>query len=245
MFDPFGDFETEGYLRNFEKEKNLDIVKIAEHELFRAQLPAALMFLATKKKIEYADFLEVHRILFAGLYPWAGKDRSEILPDSAIKKGDLYFCHPRDCRRAVAEGLSVAHDKKVMRKRPGFVMGMFAYGHPFLDGNGRTMLLVHAELCFRANLSINWLRTTKQAYLEALTREIQNPNDGHLDAYLKPFIEPKTPRENWLQCVTQLPGLDGIDAQSDVSAGYGDPKIAKEYQEFEHRRAYKVQGKYA
>lgn len=85
MFDPFGDLETEGYLRNFEKEKNLDIINIAEHELFRAL--AALMFLATKKKIEYADFLEVHRILFAGLYPWAGKDRSEILRDSAIKKG--------------------------------------------------------------------------------------------------------------------------------------------------------------
>jgi cell filamentation protein len=26
-FDPFGDFATEGYLRNVEKEKDLDIVK--------------------------------------------------------------------------------------------------------------------------------------------------------------------------------------------------------------------------
>lgn len=42
MFDPFGDFATEGYLRNFEKEKDLEIVKIAEHELFRAQLPVPL-----------------------------------------------------------------------------------------------------------------------------------------------------------------------------------------------------------
>lgn len=123
MFDPFGDFATEGYLRNFDKEKNLDIVKIAEHELFRAQLPTALAFLATKKQIEYADFLEVHRILFEGLYPWAGKDRAEILPDSAIKKGELYFCHPNDCRCAISEGLSPAKDKKQMKKRPGFIMG--------------------------------------------------------------------------------------------------------------------------
>lgn len=68
MFDPFGDFATKGYLRNFDKEKDLEIVKTAEHELFRAQLPAALNFLAKRKRIEYADFLEVHRILFEGLY---------------------------------------------------------------------------------------------------------------------------------------------------------------------------------
>jgi cell filamentation protein len=30
-FDPFGDFATEGYLRNFEKEKDLAIVKRAEN----------------------------------------------------------------------------------------------------------------------------------------------------------------------------------------------------------------------
>jgi cell filamentation protein len=29
-FDPFGDFATEGYLRNFEKEKNLAIIKRAK-----------------------------------------------------------------------------------------------------------------------------------------------------------------------------------------------------------------------
>ena len=162
----------------------------------------------------------MHRTLFDGLYPWAGKDRAEVLPDSAIKKGTLYFCHPRDCRLAVSEGLFLAQDKKLMNQRPGFIMGMFAYGHPFFDGNGRTMLLVHAELCFRANMSVNWMRTSKQQYLDALTKEIETPNDGHLDTYLKPFIEPQIPRESWLQSVSAIPGLDGIDAQSDVSAGY-------------------------
>jgi cell filamentation protein len=33
-FDPFGDFATEGYLRNFEKEKDLAIVKRAENASF-------------------------------------------------------------------------------------------------------------------------------------------------------------------------------------------------------------------
>jgi fido (protein-threonine AMPylation protein) len=29
-----------------------------------------------------------------------------------------------------------------MRERPGEVMGYFAHGHPFLDGNGRTIMVV-------------------------------------------------------------------------------------------------------
>ena len=38
MFDPFGDYDSRGYLRNTAGEKDLEIIKIAEHELFRAQL---------------------------------------------------------------------------------------------------------------------------------------------------------------------------------------------------------------
>ena len=39
--------------------------------------------------------------------------------------------------------------------------------------------------------------------------------------------------------------LDGIDAESDVSAGYSDPAITKEYQEFERRRGYQLDNKHA
>lgn len=240
MFDPFGDYASAGYLRNFDGEKNLEIVKSAEHVLFRAQLPRALDFLSNRPRLEYADFLEVHRILFDGLYPWAGKDRSELLPNSAVTKGTLYFCHPRDSRLAVMEGLSLAQDKGQMTTRPGFIMGMFAYGHPFLDGNGRAMLLVHAELCFRANISVDWLKTSKQDYLDALTKEIEAPNDGHLDAYLQPFIGAQIPRENWGRSVVNLPGLDGAIARPDDVAGYADPAIAKGYLEFERRRGYRL-----
>lgn len=164
MFDPFGDFATAGYLRNTAAEKDLALVKVAEHALFRAQLPQALNFLARCPRIGYDDFLAVHRILFGGLYPWAGTDRVELIPDKAITKGDVYFCHPRDCRRAIEDGLARAQERGQMADRPGLIMGLFAYGHPFLDGNGRTMLLVHAELCMRAGMSVDWTRTRKDDY---------------------------------------------------------------------------------
>jgi cell filamentation protein len=239
MFDPFGDFAEAGYLRNTALEKNLELVKIAEHELFRAQLPMALDFLSRRARIEYADFLKVHQILFNGLYPWAGKDRADILPDRAVSKGSLFFSHPHSSQRAVQEGLIYAQDKQEMSTRPGFVMGMFAYAHPFLDGNGRTILLVHAELCFRADMSIDWMKTDKTSYLESLTREIEDPHAGHLDCYLRPFISKKIPRERWLESVADIPGLDGTDADSNASS-YDDPEVSMRYQVFEQRRRYKL-----
>ena len=41
MFDPFGDFETRGYLQNFEGLKRMDEVKVLEHTFFEANLEDA------------------------------------------------------------------------------------------------------------------------------------------------------------------------------------------------------------
>lgn len=131
MFDPFKDFETAGYLRNFEREKDLDIVKVAEHELFRANLPDAVAYLGRLKNLTYPNFLHVHRLLFQGFYPWAGQDRATTAPESAIHKGQTLFAHPLDAQRAVNEGLRLGQDAGKMRTRPGEVMGLFAYGPHF------------------------------------------------------------------------------------------------------------------
>jgi len=240
MFDPFGDFAEAGYLRNTSAEKNLEIVKIAEHELFRAQLPLALNFLSNCKRIGYADFLKVHEIIFNALYPWAGKDRAEVLPERSVSKGSIFFCHPKDCRRAIEEGLLWAQEKNLILTKPGFIMGLFAYGHPILDGNGRTMLIVHAELCFRAGISIDWMRTNKKSYLTSLSLEIENPNMGHLDHYLQPFIGKMVPREHWMEAIAVIPGLDGVNTDSNSSSKYDDPDVTKNYLAFEKRRKYKL-----
>lgn len=238
MFDPFGDFATAGYLRNTQAEKRLDLIKVAEHALFRANLPRALRFLERRRAIAYADFLEVHRILFSDLYPWAGKDRYEVAPDLLIRKAQVYFCKPYECQRAIDEGLRLAQGKPGIGHHPGLVMGMFAFGHPFLDGNGRTMLLVHAELCFRAGMSVDWTKTDKVPYLEALTQELESPKDGHLDAYLKPFVAARIPREKWFDTVSEMQGLDGAETLPDEAVEDSDPSAARGYQAFEGRRDY-------
>jgi cell filamentation protein len=54
-FDPFGDFATEGYLRNVEKEKDLDIVKRLEHASFTTGLDEAFTALGKSRQFSYSD----------------------------------------------------------------------------------------------------------------------------------------------------------------------------------------------
>ena len=96
-----------------------------------------------------------------------------------------------------------------MSAKPGEIMGYLAYGHPFLDGNGRAIMTVHSVLAQRAGFSIDWSATRKDAYLDALTKEIENPPKGHLDADLRPFMRDPIAYEQLPTAIVQAPGLDG------------------------------------
>ncbi len=158
-FDPFGDFETRGYLRNVFGEKDPDIIKHLEHSAFVAGIAEASKHLASISRLSYGDVLRTHEILFRDLYPWAGQDRMRTVPEIAVSKGPVLFAHPRDAKAAVEYGLKLGSDVPAMKARPGEVMGYLAFGHPFLDGNGRTIMVVHAELAERAGFSIEWTAT--------------------------------------------------------------------------------------
>jgi cell filamentation protein len=67
------------------------------------------------------------------------------------KKGAVIFAHPNDIRKAVDYALERGQNKAFMAEKPGEVMGYLAFGHPFLDGNGRTIMLIHAELAPRGH----------------------------------------------------------------------------------------------
>ncbi|MGY2292317.1 Fic/DOC family protein [Pseudomonas sp. SDO528_S397] len=240
MFDPFKDFESKGYLRNVVGEKDLNIVKQLEHDLFTANLPDAMAYLEKQRKVTYGDFLHVHKLLFGDFYPWAGTDRESTSPGLAISKGGTCFCPPSHAKRAVEEGLRLGHDKVLLRRSPGVVMGFFAYGHPFLDGNGRTMLVIHSVLCSRAGFSINWSRTDKPAYLSALSAEIETPDKGILDAYLKGFIEPPLAPGAWEVAIHSVKGLNGLVSTDTVEGSFDDPVVSRKYQDFDQRRAYTI-----
>jgi cell filamentation protein len=233
-FDPFGDFETRGHLRNFECEKNLELLKRFEHAEFVEMIAEAFGYLAPIRHLTYGDVLHVHKILFGSVYPWAGQDRQQTAPEIAVSKGTVLFAHPNDVQKAVSYALNLGNDKSVMAARPGEVLGYLAYGHPFLDGNGRTIFVVHTELAQRAGISVDWAATNKAAYLNALTQEIERPGAGHLDNYLKPFLREAVGVARLAQHVLRTRGLDGRSSTEDenrVAGKVSDAEVLARYNE--------------
>jgi cell filamentation protein len=236
-FDPFGDFETQGYLRNFEKEKDLALVKRLEHTSFITGIDEAFAALEARSKLEYADVLNTHKILFDAVYPWAGRDRTQTAPQLTVRRGQVLFANPPDIRRAIEYALQIGQDKDAMIKRPGEAMGYLAFGHPFLDGNGRTIMTVHSVMARRAGFSINWAATDQADYLDALTKELGDPRSGHLDIYLKRFIAEPVAYENLPAQIAGAPGIDGRRAAPPTEAlGSTDPDVSAQYEAMLRRR---------
>jgi cell filamentation protein len=234
-FDPFGDFETRGYLRNLAEEKDPAIVRRLEHASFTTGIDYAFAALQKKTVLTYADVLGTHKTLFEAMYPWAGQDRNQTAPDIAVKRGDVLFAHPKSIQNAVEHALKLGNDPKTMRAKPGEVMGYLAHGHPFLDGNGRTIMVVHAILAQRAGFSIDWAATDKTKYLQALTKDLDNPGKGILDKYLEPYIRPAV--TDLKEHINAAKGLDGGRGETDTVRGSNDdPAIQAEYKQQQLKR---------
>ncbi len=191
VLDPFGDYETRGYLRNFFNEKDLKRVGHLETTAFRDQVQDTVRYLRKLAGITYEHVTETHRQLFDSVYPWAGEDRSQNAPDIAIAKGGhkTLFAHPADVRRAAEYALGLARDAKYLRAHPGEVFGYLAHAHPFLEGNGRTILTIFAELCSRAGFYIEWEAIDKGEFLRALTDELLCPGAA-MDKLVLPYVRP-------------------------------------------------------
>jgi cell filamentation protein len=171
-----------------------------------------------------------------------GQDRVQTAPDIAVSKGNLLFAHPNDAKIAVEHALQMGQAKGLMARKSGEVMGYLAYGHPFLDGNGRTIMVVHAELAQRDGASLDWAGTNKVEYLTALTKEIDSPGKGHLDAYLGPFVREAVGRDRLAGHVAKTRGLDGDPNQSlspnKVLGKFSDPALQARYAQQQQLRRH-------
>jgi len=191
VFDPFGDRETRGYLRNRLATNDTALLTRLETHAFAANVLPALAALAASRSVGYDQVLDTHRRLFISVYPWAGQDRANLAPDIAIAKGGMsdLFAHPADVRRAAEYGLAMGLDAAKVRVNPGEVFGALAYAHPFLEGNGRTIMTVHADLARRAGFHVDWAPIGKTEFLTALTAELRAPGSA-LDALIQPHVKP-------------------------------------------------------
>lgn len=187
-FDPFGDLETAGYLRNRVGKKDPQEVKVLEHATFAAQLPSTLDWIAGQP-LTYDTLLAVHARLFGALYPWAGQDRMKTTPHKTVKKGSIVFADPEEIQDIAVMAL---HETA-----PGRVLGGLALAHPFLDGNGRAIFVFFAEHQRRQGRLVRFDQMSRSETGRALGEAING--DTHKLEHLLvqhtvkfPFRQPRT-----------------------------------------------------
>jgi len=155
----------------------LDIIRHLELAAFQERIHLALRYLKIPRILQYEHITQTHKTLFASLYPWAGSDRLQNAPDIAIGKAGYQklFAHPVDIRRAADYALKTAQKPGYLRARPGEIFGLLALSHPFLEGNGRTILTFYSELSRRNGFHVSWEEIAKDEFLETLTGELLQP----------------------------------------------------------------------
>jgi len=75
ILDPFGDYETAGYLRNVYGVKDLEIVGHLETAVFQQQVLGTIRYLRRVSVLQYEHVRETHRQLFLSL-SIRGQDRT-------------------------------------------------------------------------------------------------------------------------------------------------------------------------
>jgi len=71
-----------------------------------------------------------------------------------------------------------------------------------------------------------------------LTRELDNPGNGHLDNYLNPFIREAVPFDRLAAKIVAAPGLDGnATQQNEILGKTTEPELQVRYeqQELKHK----------
>lgn len=192
ILDAFNDYEEAGYLQNSQRLPLGDDLKQLEHEDFSLFLPDALTYLSSLAAPNYDDLLEVHKIVFEGVYPtWAGKDRQELTPHTTVHKGNTVFAQPYNLRKSF--------DIAMKRETLGKKLGDLAYTHPFLDGNGRAIFTFFDDHIRRTGQLLQWHNLDKDEFLLALTKQIDRPAGDFLDEVLQAWLVPLPPCYNHQQ----------------------------------------------
>jgi len=139
---------------------------------------------------------ELRRYIAEQLKLNAEQDRNQTAPDIAVKRGDVLFAHPKSIQNAIEHALKPGNDPKTCGAKPGEVMGYLAHGHPVLDGNGRTIMVIHSILAQRAGFSIDWAATDKTEYLQALTKDWTIPARESSTSTLSQISVRRSPTSN-------------------------------------------------
>ncbi|MFT3899917.1 MAG: Fic family protein [Gordonia sp. (in: high G+C Gram-positive bacteria)] len=123
------------------------------------------------------DVTDVHRSLFADVYPWAGEPRTiEIAkPGVRFRAVDELDAGLARVHRDVAEAwvCAAGYDRTAMAHRLAQIYADYNHVHPFREGNGRTGTLVLQLIAMRAGLWLDLSGISRDEWVGASRESIE------------------------------------------------------------------------
>lgn len=188
VWDPFGDFESRGLLRNRYRIRDAAKLASAEYLIVQAKMPRALSILSRERDITLASWRRAHAVLFRDLYPWAGK-----LRHLDVERGPVRFNSYSRIAQDAEVVFTECAAEGFLEENLGYVYGELAFNHPFLDGKGRSLNTVFSGMCRRNQFDIAWDRVTKSDYLAHLTNAVTLREYDGLTSMLRSLKSPQKP----------------------------------------------------
>jgi cell filamentation protein len=184
VWDPFGDRDTRGILRNKFAIMTKEELDKVEYSFTHKNIRKALNVLSREKQIDLRAWKHTHAVLFSDVYPWAGTVR-----DIAVER--VYrFNEPKGIESDVNAVFARARSKGHLIDHLGEVYGELAFNHPFYDGNGRSLNLVFSEMARREGFGIAWDKFDKKTYLAHMTNAVFGCQYDGLTQFLRSKVVP-------------------------------------------------------
>ena len=141
---------------------------MTQNEIDRASIEKAKSLFATGEvyKIEVGTtggLQAIHRVLFAGLYPFADEIRTQNISKGGFRfANSLYLLPPLEAIEKMPEDTFEEIVAKYVEMN---------IAHPFMEGNGRATR-IWLDMMLRRSLGkvVDWRNITREAYMQAMER---------------------------------------------------------------------------
>lgn len=141
---------------------------MTQNEIDRISIEKAKELFASKKVYDIevgttAGLQAIHRALFDGLYPFAGKIRKLNISKGGFRfANSLYLIPALDAIEKMPEGTFEEIVAKYVEMN---------IAHPFMEGNGRSTR-IWLDMMLRRSLGkiVDWRKITRETYIQAMER---------------------------------------------------------------------------
>ena len=160
MRDPYL-YEDTDVLINLGNIKDPEVLKLAEADVTGYTMAA--LYNTVFDRFDRQALLEVHRIIFGDLYPWAGEIRTIQMtkPEYVLGGDTVRYSHPKEIKRELTAACKEIPMQKKAKDRIDLIFRIVRITaklwqiHPFREGNTRTIVAFSVLLAQSFGIEVN------------------------------------------------------------------------------------------